>query len=263
MGLIKKDLPMKILQQSRIIGIALLLIFSAIYWSRFYWQIQKQIHSYGQIYQTALSAGSPQVTFLPHRIQIQGTLPCEKKFPGSVYVLFDTTGQMTQLPADAANGSLLFMATGVQIRFYNTNHDIPINDVKLNGKSISTEMILKFIAWMRGPFLTILAIVGWLVCLIVIVTLALLGMIFILIGDTLFNSSIAAKLAFNLAVGLLVLAWLLFQAGSWLELTASRPVALFLGIYLILLLAGTYLVKRGLALSNPIDPKATEMEKIL
>lgn len=263
MGVIKRDLPMKILQQSRLIGIALLLIFSVIYWSRFYWPIQNQIRFYGQIYQTAFSTTNPRITLLPHRIRMQGKLPWEKKFPGSVYVLFDTTGQMTQLPPDAANGSLLIAASGIQIRFLSSNHEIPINEVTLNGQTISTAMILKFLAWLRGPFLTILAIVGWISCLILLAILAALGTILVLIGDTLFDSSINAKLAFNLAVGLLVLTWIGYQVVGWLGLTTTRSVTIFLGIYLILLVAGTYLVKRGLALSNPIDPKVTEMDKIL
>lgn len=263
MALIKKYQLTHQLQQSRIIGVSLLILFSVLYWSRYYWKIQKQIHFYGQIYQTAFAADSPQVTFLPHRIQMQGMLPCEKKFPGSVYVLFDTTGQITRLPADVANGSLVLTATGVQVRFHNRNHEIPINDVKLNGKSISTALILKFISWMRGPFLTILAIVGWITCLIVMATLTLLGLILVLIGDTLFNSSISAKFAFNLATGLLVLAWFIFLAGGLFDLTSPRPVGVFLLIYLILLLAGTFLVKRWVTLSNPIDPNEIENNKIL
>jgi len=178
------------------------------------------------------SPDCPEVILDHGWIEMRGTIPFSTQNASGVMALFDTTGQITQIPQSAAVGSFLITRQTVFFRSSAEDHLVNVQELNFDRLALSHASIHAFFEANQAKFLLIIAIGGFLIFWLEMALLHILGNALLLGVDYLLGGKKNGTVILNLAALLLIpisLFWVFYKISGWeMAHLLSRMLVIYL-----------------------------------
>lgn len=220
------------LTRTRWNGWILSTFLAALCWFVLFGLISRRIQNFTAEIIGLYSPDCPVVIIDHGQIEMQGTIPFATQNASGVMALFDTTGQITQIPESAAVGSFLITDHTLFFRSSAKDLQVSVREIDISRLTLSHATIRTFFETNQSKFLLLIAIAGFLIFWLGMALLLLLGSALLLGADYLLGGKKNGTVIFNLAALLLIpisLFWVFYKISDWeIEHLLRRMLVVYL-----------------------------------